>query len=67
MTDPDDLYTLDNPEYAAFVATTAKDCRCCSECGMDRPCAATLAGGVCDQACRCNEDGPGYEEDYDDE
>lgn len=67
MSEPDDLYSLENPEYAAFVEATAKDCRCCSECGADRPCAGALAGGVCDSVCRCIDDDDDYDDWRDDE
>lgn len=35
---------------------TARDCRSCPECA-DVPCAACLAGGICDRTCRCAERG----------
>jgi hypothetical protein len=49
-----------------FIHEAAKGCRdgCGLTCG-DRPCAACLAGGVCDQSdCECEEFDP-EERDYD--
>ena len=43
------------PEYDAWVASCAKDCFCCDECGTDIPCAGVLAGGLCDRMCRCRD------------
>ncbi len=45
----------DTPEYQAFVEESAKHCVCCEYCGNSRPCDPVLAGGSCEQACRCAE------------
>ncbi len=58
-----------NEGYAEFLDECAKLCRCCSCCQM-RPCAGTMAGGLCDSmACRHDErfDDDGYNEDEDEE
>lgn len=51
-----------------FFEQCAKYCRCCRVCG-DVPCAATMAGGLCDEArCSCddwNSDDHGDDPDLD--
>lgn len=40
----------------------ARDCRCCPVCS-NVICAGVLAGGLCDQACRCDDDDRDYSDD----
>jgi hypothetical protein len=45
----------DDDSLSSDIAETfAKDCRCCPSCGSV-PCDGLLAGGMCDETCRCGE------------
>lgn len=46
---------FDDPLYLEFVLDCEKDCRCCRQCQIDIPCAAVLAGGLCDKMCICED------------
>lgn len=38
------------------IEGAAKDCRCCPDCEVTRPCDGCLAGGICDHfRCTCGE------------
>ena len=48
-------YEPDDSAYAEYVANAAKTCRCCNVC-WSNPCAACLAGGICDDmVCHCDD------------
>jgi hypothetical protein len=50
------------------IEAWVKECHCCRECGVDVPCPGVCAGGLCDGACRCNdEDGYCEKEVIDDD
>jgi hypothetical protein len=38
-----------------FFEKCAKACRCCPSCA-DVPCEGTMAGGICDERCRCDDE-----------
>lgn len=69
MTQPtylDDGDPFDDPSYQDYLASCAKDCRCCPVCSQ--VCAGVLAGGLCDDAaCRCEPDDEYGYDDADDE
>ena len=51
----------------AWIENAAKGCKCCSAC-YERPCAACLAGGVCDAfPCHCDDNPASDDDDADDE
>ena len=51
---------------AEWIAAAAAHCHCCPLC-CDAPCAACLAGGVCDQfRCTCDDYDEDEEEEHDD-
>lgn len=47
--------TDDDASYEEFLAGCAMHCRCCCEC-WQVPCDGCVAGGICDEVCRCDDD-----------
>ncbi len=47
-----------DPSYQAFLEQCSRDCTCCPDCTQDRPCDGTMAGGLCYQVCRCDDECP---------
>lgn len=41
--------------YKEYFEQCALDCDCCPHC-WEVPCGSCLAGGICDNICRCEED-----------
>jgi hypothetical protein len=49
----------DTPEYQQFISDMVKHCRC----SHDRPCDGLLAGGLCDNIQRIEDDDPDQDDD----
>lgn len=44
--------------YQAFIQSCVSACHCCPECQqLNIPCDGTMAGGMCDRMCWCDDGG----------
>ena len=54
MPETGNLY-IDDHGYCEFIDECTKKCSCCPDCFQDIPCGGVQGGGVCDEACCCDD------------
>lgn len=51
--------------FESFIEDCLAECQCCPTCRQQRPCPGVLAGGFCDDSCRCFLDDLDEQEEWD--